>query len=74
MQADWIASDWFKAKKGHITARIVIESERGTIAFATCMDQPVSFSPIHRMYTLRGLKKEAHVMLGTVEHDPMAVL
>ena len=69
--AEWIAADWFKEQQGSIRARMIIETKRGQEAWYTQMDQPVSFSPIHRRYTLRGLDKEQYVLLGRPEHDPM---
>ena len=73
-QAEWSAADWYKDKFKCIRARIIIETKRGQRAWYTKMDQPSSFSPIHRKYTLRGLDKEQYVFLGTLEHDPMAAL
>ena len=68
---EWIAADWFKEQQGSIRARMIIETKQGQEAWYTQMDQPVSFSPIHRRYTLRGLNKEQYVLLGRPEHDPM---
>ena len=69
--AEWIAAEWFKERQGTIRARLIIETKQGQTAWHTQMDQPVSFSPIHRRYTLRGVDKEQYVLLGKPEHDPM---
>lgn len=71
---EWIAADWFKNQQGSIRASMIIETKRGQEAWHTQMDQPVSYSPIHRRYTLRGLDKEQYVFLGRPEHDPMKEL
>ena len=73
-QAEWAAADWYKEKYKCIRARIITETLKGRTAWGVQMDQPVSFSPIHRKYTLRGLNREQYVILGTPEHDPMSVL
>lgn len=73
-QAEWAAAEWYKEKYKCIRARIVTETTKGNVSWYTQMDQPVSFSPIHRKYTIRGLDKEQYVVLGTPEHDPMAFL
>ncbi len=73
-EAEWIAADWYVEQKGVIRARIITETHPGHAAWHTQMDQPVSFSPIHRRYTLRGLNKEQYVLLGRPEHDPMIAL
>ncbi len=70
----WVAADWFKDRQRSIRARVMIETEQGKAAYYTQMDQPVSFNPIHRQYTLRGVEKEHYVLLGMPEHDPMAAL
>lgn len=73
-KTEWIAADWYKKEYHCLRARIITETKAGQVAWHTQMDQPVSFSPIHRRYTLRGLDKEQYVFLGTPKHDPMAVL
>ena len=73
-EADWIAAEWYKEKYKCIRARIIAETPKGQTAWYIQMDQPVSFSPIHRRYAARGVNKEEYVFLGTPEHDPMAVL
>ena len=73
-QYEWIAADWYKKKHKFIHARIVSETRKGEGAWYLQMDQPVSFSPIQRKYTVRGLNKETRVLLGIPEHDPMAAL
>ena len=70
-ETEWIAADWFMEKYGTIRARIILETEQGQVAWHTQMDQPVSFSPVHRKYTLRGLDKEQYVLLRRPEHNPM---
>ena len=70
----WIASDWYKEKKSCIRARIITETKKGQTAWYAQMDQPISYSPVYRRYSLRGLNKESYIMLGTPEHDPMSVL
>ena len=64
----WIAADWFKDRYKHIRARIITEIKSDNPAVSMEMDQPVSFSPIQRKHTLRGLNKEQYVFLGTTEH------
>ena len=73
-ETEWLAAEWYKDKYKCIRARIITETRRGQNAWYTQMDHPVSFSPIHRRYSLRGLNKEQYVLLGTPEHDPMAAL
>lgn len=73
-ETEWLAAEWYKKKYKCIRARIITETRRGQNAWYTQMDHPVSFSPIHRRYSLRGLDKEQYVLLGTPEHDPMAAL
>lgn len=73
-QAEWIAADWYKDKYKCIRARIITETKKGKAAWYMQMDYPISFSPIHRKYTLRGLDKERYVFLNTQKHDPMAAL
>lgn len=73
-QTEWIASEWYKNKYKCIRARINSEPPKDHSAWSTQMDQPVSFNPTHRMYTMRGKDKEQYVLLGTPEHDPMAAL
>ncbi len=73
-QAEWAASDWYKSRYKQIRARIIIETQRGQNAWSTRMDQPVSFNPVHRKYTVRGVDKEQYVLLGSPEHDPMSAL
>lgn len=73
-KTEWIAPDWYKDKQKGIRARIITETRKGQPAAHVQMDQPVSFSPIHRRYTLRGLNKQQYVILGTLEHDPMKAL
>lgn len=74
-EAKWIAADWYKDKHKCIRARIITETQKGQVAWYIQMDQPVSYSPIHRRYSVRGVDKEHYVFLGTpAEHDPMADL
>ena len=70
-ETGWMASTWYKNRQKCIRARIIIETEKEQTAWYTQMDQPVSYSPIQRKYTLRGLNKEQYVLLGIPEHDPM---
>ena len=70
----WLASDWYKKKSSCIRARIITESSKGKKVWYTQMDQPVSFNPVQRKYSLRGLDREQYVLLGKSEHDPMTVL
>ncbi len=71
---EWIAADWYKKKVKSIHACINTETLKGETAWHIQMDQPVSFSPVHRKYTVRGLNKEKRVLLSITEHDPMAAL
>ena len=73
-EAEWIAADWYKDKHHSIRARIITETYKGQAAWYIQKDQPVSYSPIHRKYNVRGINKEQYVLLGISEHDPMAVL
>ena len=73
-ETEWLASDWYRDKYKCIRARIVTETKKGNIAWHTRMDQPVSYNPIHRRYTLRGVDREQYVFLGVYEHDPMEAL
>ena len=73
-KTEWIAADWYKDANKYIHARIITETKKEQEAWYTQMDSPISFSPIHRKYTLRGLNKEQNVLLGIPEHDPMASL
>jgi len=67
----WLASEEYKKKRSSIVARILIETKRGQISDSIQMDQPVSYNPIHRKFTTRGMNKEQRVILGIPEHDPM---
>lgn len=73
-QTEWIAAEWYMDKYKCIRARIITETKKGDSAWFTQMDQPVSYNPIHRLYTLRGVNREEYVLLGKQEHDPMAAL
>ncbi len=73
-QTEWKAAEWYKNKYKNIRARIITETPKGKNSWFNVMDQPVSFSPIHRKYTLRGLDREQYVLLGTPEHNPMEYL
>ena len=84
-QEPWQASDWYQGRqRGSVRLRLILETPKGQPAWHSLRDQPVTFSPIHRQYTYRGVEREQYVCLreeqgqyvifGDSGHDPMAEL
>ena len=70
----WQASEWIRHRNVLARLRMILETAPGEIPVHTLRDAPVSFSPIHRRYTRRGLEREQTVLLADDEHDPMTEL
>ena len=84
-QEPWLASDWYRSKqRGFVRLRLILETAKGHPAWHSLRDHPVSFSPIHRQYSYRGVEREQYVhlreeqgryvTLGDSSHDPMVEL
>lgn len=69
----WQASTWVR-RHAPTRLRIILENAPGEAPIHTLRDAPISFSPIHRRYTQRGLEREQMVELIENAHDPMAEL
>lgn len=70
----WQAPEWIRNRHTIAHLRIILEAASNTKPVHTLRDAPVSFSPIHRRYTRRGLDREQTVPLTNGEHDAMAEL
>ena len=73
-QEPWQAADWYKRQHMPTHLRIILESEKGSVAWHSMRDEPVSFSPVHRRYSYRGVEPEQYVSLSDGLHDPLAEL
>ena len=69
----WQASTWVR-RHAPTRLRMILENAPGEAPIHTLRDAPISFSPIHRRYTQRGLEREQMVELIENAHDPMAEL
>ena len=70
----WQAAEWYRRRHVPARLRIIMETAKGTAAWHSLRDQPVSFNPVHRKYSYRGVEPEQYVSLADGSHDPMKEL
>ena len=70
----WQASEWYRRNHPAPRLRMVLETPRGEKAWHSLRDEPVSFNPVHRKYSYRGIEPEQYVWINAGAHDPMAEL
>jgi CRISPR system Cascade subunit CasD len=83
-QEQWRAARWYQRRhrdRPHVDLEALIEATEADGPVDTLRDQPVSFDPLHRRYTLRGVRRIRVEVPNPVartpaalSHDPTSVL